>query len=216
MQNKTIELTERAIGLKRYSTLQLINNSHVNFQWEIGKYFIGMNKQDDEQFIASESLNLQEKWGCIFSVENIKKSIVFATLFTDSIRAGVLAATMTWKYLKILLLLNDAELIMNFSKKCTDENLSIAELNKLVEEVLLEGHDSYAAKGKGRKGSSEKLYQIQTHEHGRDGDLSFLSTDILIMDGQSALASDGIINNLFPDRDLEAFLKMDILQNPGT
>lgn len=214
MQNKSIELTERSIGLKRYSTLQLINNSHVNFQWEIGKYFVGLNKQDDKQFIAAESLSLQEKWGCIFSIENIEKSIIFATLFTDPIRAGILGATMTWKYLKVLLLLNDAELIMNFSKKCTDENLSLSALNKLVVEVLEEGRDCYAAKVKGKKENSEKIYQIQTNEHGRNGDVSFLSTDILIMDGQSALASDGIINNLFPDKDLEAFLKMDTSQYP--
>lgn len=213
MQNKEIELTEDSIGLKRYGILQLINNSYVNFQWEIGKYFIDLHKQGDEEFIASESLRLQRNWGNLFSVDNIRMSIAFATLFKDPIRVGVLGATVSWNYLKVLLPLNDVEHIMSLVKLCTDENLSIDALKEMINQLLAKGEIGKISQEKVNKTKPDKLFQIKTNEQGRNGSISFRSTDILIMDGQSALSSDGIINNLFPDSDLEEFLKINLLQN---
>ncbi|MNL86560.1 hypothetical protein D3C87_2153130 [compost metagenome] len=45
-------------------------------------------------------------------------------------------------------------------------------------------------------------------EYDKNSPVPFRSHDILIFDSSRQLAPDGIINNLFPDNDLESFLKL--------
>jgi hypothetical protein len=207
MLNK--ELTSDFIGSKRYTILQSLNNSHINFQWQIGKYFIDKKMQHDEDFIAAESQRLKEKWGNLFSVENIKLAITFATLIEDEIHVGLLGTLITWKYLKVLLPLNDAELVFSFTRLCIDENLSIAVLQQSVNQIIAGGDVPKLPKVKRKKTKVDYLYSTDMVEYDKNSPVPFRSHDILIFDSSRQLAPDGIINNLFPDSDLESFLKLD-------
>ncbi|MCS3556921.1 MULTISPECIES: DUF1016 N-terminal domain-containing protein [unclassified Sphingobacterium] len=209
MQNKNKELTMDFIGSKRYSILQGINNAYLNFQWEIGQYFIDQKKENNKVFITAESQRLMEKWGNNFSVDNVTMAIAFAQLVTDEIQVGVLGSVISWKYLKVMLPLNDVELIFSLTKVCIDENLSIEVLQKSVNKIIAGGDVPKLPKVKRKKTKVDYLYSTEMVEYDKNSPVPFRSHDILIFDSSRQLAPDGIINNLFPDNDLESFLKLD-------
>lgn len=120
MLNK--ELTSDFIASKRYTILQSLKNSHINFQWQIGRFFIDKKVRHDEDFLAAESRRLP--------------------------------------------------------------------------------------KVKRKKTKVDYLYSTEMVEYDKNSPVPFRSYDILIFDSSRQLAPDGIINNLFPDNDLESFLKL--------
>lgn len=63
-------------------------------------------------------------------------------------------------------------------------------------------------KVKRKKTKVDYLYSTEMVEYDKNSPVPFRSYDILIFDSSRQLAPDGIINNLFPDNDLESFLKL--------
>jgi hypothetical protein len=210
MRKLLSELGDDTIAAQRLRILQGINSTYLNFLWSIGKFFIDEKKNNDEVYLAEKSKILQEKWGNIFKVDNIKSTISFATLIPDEIHAAVLSSVISWKYLKVLLPLNDAELLMSFTKLCIDDNLSIEVLKESVSQIIASGEVPALPKVKRKKTKIDYLYASDTIEHGRKGEISVKSHEILIFSGNGQNLNDGIINNLFPDSDLEEFLKLDM------
>lgn len=214
MYNTIVELDRDSIAARRFMMLADINRSYINFHWEIGKFFIDKMKQYDDKFIEEQSEKLTKTWGNIFSVDNIQSAIAFAMQLPDIIHVGILGGVITWKYLKALLPLNDTELLLSFTKLCIDENLSIEVLQESVDRIIKEGNIPVLPKVKRKETKIDYLYTTETVEHEKKGEASVKSHEILIFGGEGQQSEDGIINNLFPDTDLELFLKMGM--NSGT
>lgn len=211
MRNRTKELTDEAIALDRYRLLQQINISYIIFYWETGKYYIDQKKHEDADYLNSESKRLTEKWGNIFSIENIRAAISFSDLIQDSIHVSVVGTLTTWKYLKVLLPLKDADLILSFIKLCSDENLSIEVLQESVNQIIADGNVPEIPKVKPKETKIDYLYSTKIIEHEKKGErVSVRSIENTILENMRQLEPDGLINNMFPDPDLEGFLKMNL------
>lgn len=120
-----------------------VNSTMTLLFWQVGQRtneFILAHKRAEygQQIIVTLSRQLEERFGRSFGEKNLRRMLQFATVFPEPEKVVTLSRQLSWSHFLVLLPLKTAEQRLFYAQRTIQEQMSVRELRKQIEQKAYE------------------------------------------------------------------------------